>query len=70
MRIDRIPFTTLAITGAAVALAASVSVADALCSAPAVCHVQPASAVVWAPGTSPAADAADAALYLSGIEYQ
>ncbi|MGU3501894.1 hypothetical protein [Mycobacterium sp. C31M] len=60
----------MAIAGAALASAAPVSMAELLCSPAAVCWQQPATAVVWAPGTGPAADAADNALYLTGIEYQ
>ncbi|OBI78915.1 hypothetical protein A5664_17070 [Mycolicibacterium fortuitum] len=69
-QIGRIMFASTAIAIASVMSAAPVSDAMTVCSQAALCWQQPASVAVWAPGTGPAADAADEALYLSGIEYQ
>ncbi|QZA14426.1 hypothetical protein [Mycolicibacterium holsaticum] len=63
-------FASTGIAIASVASAAPVSDAKPVCSLAAVCHQAPAGVPVWAPGTGPAADAADDAFYASGIEYQ
>ena len=61
-QIGRIMFIAIAIGTVTLALSAPLSDAST------VCHS--ACAGAWAPGTGPAADTADDALYLSGIEYQ